>query len=220
MRGRPCSRGSSRRRADSCCRSPPISRIPFVAKNDPQTAFDEEVFVPWEPGLTDGPTSSRFAIVDYNADTGALEPPAVWDEDVADVSSVSKGQALDQRPRRHVPVPPGQRVGAPAVRAGLLRGRVGARTHDSVGVRGQPADRGPACRLWRERLLRPRQQVAPVLLLRRRRQDTVYTCLSADIVNHEFGHAVLDGIRPLFNESSHPQTAAFHEFMGDLTAIL
>ena len=31
---------------------------------------------------------------------------------------------------------------------------------------------------------------------------------------------VLDGIRPLFNESSHPQTAAFHEFMGDLTAIL
>ena len=42
----------------------------------------------------------------------------------------------------------------------------------------------------------------------------------SDIVNHEFGHAVLDGIRPLFNESSNPQTAAFHEFMGDLTAIL
>ena len=25
---------------------------------------------------------------------------------------------------------------------------------------------------------------------------TVYTCLSSDIVNHEFGHAVLDGVRP------------------------
>ena len=24
----------------------------------------------------------------------------------------------------------------------------------------------------------------------------VYTCLSTDIINHEFGHAVLDGIRP------------------------
>ena len=49
---------------------------------------------------------------------------------------------------------------------------------------------------------------------------TVFTCLSADIVHHEFGHAVLDGIRPLLNESAQPETAAFHEFMGDLTAIL
>ena len=54
---------------------------PFVAKTDPKQAFDEKVFVAWEPGLTDGPTSSRFAVVDYNADTGTLEPPAVWDED-------------------------------------------------------------------------------------------------------------------------------------------
>ena len=34
--------------------------------------------------------------------------------------------------------------------------------------------------------------------------ETVYTCLSTDIVNHEFGHAVLDGMRPLFNESTRP----------------
>lgn len=46
------------------------------------------------------------------------------------------------------------------------------------------------------------------------------TCLSSDIVNHEFAHAVLDGVRPLFNESCSIQTAAFHEFMGDITAIL
>ena len=39
-------------------------------------------------------------------------------------------------------------------------------------------------------------------------QDTVFTCLSVDIVNHEFAHAVLDGIRPLYNESSNPQTGA------------
>jgi hypothetical protein len=49
---------------------------------------------------------------------------------------------------------------------------------------------------------------------------TVYTCLSSDIVNHEFGHAVLDGIRPYYNESVQAETGAFHEFMGDLTAIL
>ena len=48
----------------------------------------------------------------------------------------------------------------------------------------------------------------------------VYTCLSSDIVNHEFGHAVLDGLRPLLYKSVGAQTAAFHEFLGDLTAIL
>ena len=48
----------------------------------------------------------------------------------------------------------------------------------------------------------------------------VFTCLSSDIVNHEFGHAVLDGLRPYFYESVGAETAAFHEFLGDLTAIL
>ena len=53
-----------------------------------------------------------------------------------------------------------------------------------------------------------------------RGEERIYTCLSTDIVNHEFGHAVLDGIRPYYNESICPETAAFHEFLGDLTAIL
>jgi hypothetical protein len=51
-------------------------------------------------------------------------------------------------------------------------------------------------------------------------EGQVFTCLSTDIVHHEFGHAVLDGIRPLFNESASVETAAFHEFVGDLSAIL
>ena len=48
----------------------------------------------------------------------------------------------------------------------------------------------------------------------------IYTCQSSDIVNHEFGHAVLDGIRPHYLEAVSPQTGAFHEFLGDMTAIL
>src|SRR2546426_9999281 len=54
---------------------------PFVAEKDPTKGIDDEVFVAWEPGLADGPTSSRFAIVDYNGDSGKLEAPAVWGED-------------------------------------------------------------------------------------------------------------------------------------------
>ena len=34
-----------------------------------------------------------------------------------------------------------------------------------------------------------------------RGEERIYTCLSTDIIHHEFGHAVLDGIRPLYFEA-------------------
>ena len=48
----------------------------------------------------------------------------------------------------------------------------------------------------------------------------VYTCRSLDIVSHETGHAVLDGLKPAWLEADNPpQTGALHESFGDLTAI-
>src|SRR4051812_40188209 len=52
---------------------------PAVAAKHPALGIDKEFFVPWEPGLADGPTSARFAVVDYNADTDTLTPAAKWD---------------------------------------------------------------------------------------------------------------------------------------------
>lgn len=46
------------------------------------------------------------------------------------------------------------------------------------------------------------------------------TAHSADIVCHEAAHAVLDGLRDLFNESFGLGPAAFHESFGDITAML
>ena len=50
--------------------------------------------------------------------------------------------------------------------------------------------------------------------------ERVYTCRSLDIVAHETGHAVLDGLKPnwLLNNNP-PQTGGLHESFGDLTAI-
>lgn len=50
--------------------------------------------------------------------------------------------------------------------------------------------------------------------------STIYTCRSLDIVAHETGHAVLDGLKPNWLLSGNPpQTGALHEAFGDLTAI-
>lgn len=48
----------------------------------------------------------------------------------------------------------------------------------------------------------------------------VFTCLSRDIVAHEAGHAILDGVaRDLYNAIT-PQSLALHEGIADLTALL
>lgn len=49
--------------------------------------------------------------------------------------------------------------------------------------------------------------------------QTVFTCLSHDIIVHETTHAILDGLRPHFMEQTNPDVAAFHEAFADLAAL-
>jgi hypothetical protein len=50
--------------------------------------------------------------------------------------------------------------------------------------------------------------------------ETVFTSLSRDIVAHETGHAILDGIAPHLYNAVTPQSLALHEGIADLTAVL
>lgn len=50
--------------------------------------------------------------------------------------------------------------------------------------------------------------------------QTVFTCLSHDIVAHETMHAVLDRLRPYLFEATNPDCAALHEGLADAVAIL
>jgi hypothetical protein len=49
--------------------------------------------------------------------------------------------------------------------------------------------------------------------------QTIYTCLSHDVVVHETTHAVVDGIRTFFTEQTNPDVPAFHEGFADLAAL-
>ena len=48
----------------------------------------------------------------------------------------------------------------------------------------------------------------------------MFTCLSRDIVAHEMGHAIIDGINPDLLDACTPQSLAMHEAIADLTACL
>jgi len=50
--------------------------------------------------------------------------------------------------------------------------------------------------------------------------QTIFTSLSRDIVSHETGHAILDGIAPDLYHAIAPQSLALHEAIADLTALL
>ena len=50
--------------------------------------------------------------------------------------------------------------------------------------------------------------------------QTIFTGESPDVVAHELGHAILDGLRPQLFETNSAETAAFHESFGDMSALL
>ncbi|MCX7007858.1 MAG: peptidase M4, partial [Kiritimatiellaeota bacterium] len=49
--------------------------------------------------------------------------------------------------------------------------------------------------------------------------QTIFTCLSHDVIIHETTHAVIDGIRSYFTEPTNLDVAAFHEAFADLVAL-
>jgi hypothetical protein len=191
---------------------------PMVAAANPQLGFDDDCFVPWEPGLADGPTSARFAVVDYDAHTETLAPPARWDKEL-DGFVDPDGRILNQKntsPLQFHQV----NVWAIVQRAlDFFESGFGLGRRIAWGFEGNRLiivpHAGPGENAYYDRNSKSLQ-----FYYFDRGEERIYTCLSTDIVNHEFGHAVLDGIRPYYIEAILPETAAFHEFMGDLTAIL
>lgn len=193
---------------------------PKVAETDPEIALDASLMVRWEPGLADGPTSARFAVVDYNGDTGTLAPMATWDTD---------GEAfLDQRGRK-LDLDNLEPLQFHQVNVWATLQRALEFYEHGWGL-GRPVPYGFAG----NRLIvvphagygknayydRTSKSLQFYYFDREGGERRVYTCLSADIVNHEFGHAMLDGVRPYFIESTLLETGAVHEYVADMTAIL
>jgi len=191
---------------------------PLVARNNPELGFDDNFMVPWEPGFSHGPTSARFAVVDYDADTGHLTPPAVWDPD-ANVFRGPDGAIVD---RHTADTAQFRQVNCWAILQKALNffeEGFGLGRRISWGFEGNRLIVVPQAGYGKNAYY-DRESKSLQFYYFDAQDERVHTCLSADIVAHEFGHAVLDGIRPYFLEAVNPETGAFHEFMGDMTAIL
>ena len=191
---------------------------PDVAETVEAAAFDHEFTTPWEPGLADGPTSARFVVVDYDATKNSLAEPAVWSRK-NNRYETGDGTVLDARVKNlfqyhQLSVWATVQNTLDFFESGFALGR-----RISWAFEGNRLILVPHAG-YGENAYYDRASKSLQFYWFEGDKGTVYTCLSSDIVNHEFGHAVLDGLRPYFYESVGSQTAAFHEFLGDLTAIL
>ena len=191
-----------------------------AAKYRADAGIDEDFTTPWEPGLRDGPTSARFAVVDYDSTNNMLTPPAIWDRETELLSGAGRQDVLDGKTKELYQF---HQLSVWAIVQNTLdffESGSGARPPNQLGVRGQPADRRAARRIRRERLLRPGQQVAAVLLVRRRQRTRSSPACPPTSSTTSSATPCSTACGPHYYESVGAQTAAFHEFMGDLTAIL
>ena len=174
--------------------------------------------------MTDGPTSSRLTVDDYDFDTEFRRPKAQWDE--------NRGCFLDQE-KQPILKPPGLHIDQfHQINVWAIVQRV-LEFYEDFNVLGRPV---PWAFNGNRLTIRPhasyndntitgydREWQALNFAIVKDPNDSrqlIYTCLSHDIVAHETGHAVLDGIRPYFHKGYTLESEAFKEFIADLTAIL
>jgi|PlaIllAssembly_1097288.scaffolds.fasta_scaffold17693_2 hypothetical protein len=206
------------RELDLMIKVPVYFEDPLVAKEIPELG-PNMIEIAWEPGLADGPTSSRLAVVDYDGDAKRLEQPAHWvEEKRCFVNNPTAKKPLTSEHRN-----PHQfhQMNVWATVQRVLD------FYEDATVLGRPvpwAFRGnrliivPHAGEGQNACYDPTSKSLQFYYFGE--ANRVYTCLSHDIVAHEAGHAVLDGIRPYFLDSFGLETAALHEFVADITAIL
>lgn len=190
---------------------------PLVAKENPELGL-QDIELNWEPGLDDGPTSARVAVVDYDIDTKRLEESAKWDREKWSFVGPD-GKRLDRENNDNFQF---HQVNVWGIVSRILE------FYEDCTALGRPVRWGfDGNRLivmphagYQENAFYDGASKALQFYYCGAKDKPVYTSLSHDIVAHETGHAVLDGIRPLYLEHNSLQSGAFHEFAADLTAIL
>jgi len=194
-------------RLDILCQDPLVQKTTGLGLV--RVALDGERY------LGQGPTTARVEVIDYDAETGETHPPApvrqngtgfavgpLREEDLRSNyffhqvnvwAIVNRTLALLEEPGllgRPVPWASG-------------RGRLIVMPHAGRGTNAYYDPQAGALRF----------------LYFGDPEDPVYSCLSHDIVTHELGHAVLDGLKPGYDEVSSPEAAGFHEYFGDALAL-
>ena len=187
-----------------------------------------QVDVPAEV-LSDGPTGYRVKVVDFDASANVLYAPRRFHPDptsqAEDPYAPRPGMSLEARRRWEAKVLANPAFHAQHCYAVVMRTL--ARFEFALGRRvgwgfeGHQLHVAPhAFQDGNAFYSEPDRALVFGYFKSARTDETVFTCLSHDIVAHETTHAILDGLRDGFTYPSTPDQAAFHEGFADVVALL
>ncbi|MCU7849378.1 MAG: hypothetical protein KZQ89_15595 [Candidatus Thiodiazotropha sp. (ex Lucinoma kastoroae)] len=186
---------------------------PLVAIQNPRIGL-RTIKLNGESGLGPGPTTARVTVVDYNADNDVVYEPA---QPRKDCTGFIVGQIQKLKNFKH------HQVNVWALITRTLNSLEGERM---FGRRIPWAFNGgrllvlPHAGYWENAFYdRSTGGLHFFYFEDVKTGELIFTCLSHDIVTHELGHAVLDGLKPYYNEVTSPATAGFHEYFGDAIAM-
>jgi hypothetical protein len=202
-----------------------VARDPSVKDPDPSSqerlVLRTTLDVP-ASRLQPGPRGPRFHVVDFDASTHRLHPPATLTKGI----HPAPGWAVEDR---YTKAPDRTLLNDRRFRAQ----NVYAIAAHTLGVfesaLGRPvpwAFDSPHLYLVPTAFVEPNAYYSPddqALLFgyfQAESDDPIYTCLAHDIVAHETTHAILDGLRNRFDLPGLPDQAGFHEGFADIVALL
>jgi hypothetical protein len=165
-----------------------------------------------EEALAAGPLGYRVHVVDYDASTNTLYRP--FEIGWRDTFATASDRALLANPQFHA-----QNVYAIVMRT-LSRFEFALGRRVGWSFRGHQLKIAPHAFNGANAYYSNRDRALLFGYFAGAKGDTIFTCLSHDVVAHETTHAVLDGLRERYREPSSPDQAAFHEGFADVVALL
>ena len=194
-------------------------RIPLMVQD--QVIAVQKAMPPTETTLLegerfflDGPVTERVAVLDFDVATGALAQGTRFipgDEGTYDVIPTSPES------------PDFLRCNAFAT---VLKTMEMFEEDDTLGRRLRWGFDGPQLLIvpvageWANAFYERESRSLQFYYFRSQLGPPIYTSLSHDIVSHETGHAILDGIAPDLYHAFTPQSLALHEGIADLVALV
>jgi len=175
--------------------------------------------------LAPGPRGSRVHVIDYDVTNNTLYKPAQEDSETDPYEGVTDRERLEADRNFHA------RNAYAIVMATLARfekalGRRAPFSFPGGGLyAGAAPGRGHVIKVAPHAFLEPnafysRRDEGLFFGYFSHEKETVFSCLSHDVIAHETTHSLLDGLRSRFMDPTSPDQAAFHEGFADIVAIL
>lgn len=193
-------------------KDPVVSAIEGIDRTEFITVEDQDIFL-------DGPVSTRVAILDFD-ESGALRPGAQFVPAKTPRGAGSYAVSTLKRASS-------ERRMAPVSVFGVVHKTIEMfEEPDALGRRVDWAFDSPQLLVvpfagdWANAFYERSSQSLQFFSFIGPDDKPVHTCFSQDIVAHETGHAILDGIAPDLYDATTPQALAMHESIADVVAVI